>query len=201
MNTYPARQRGFTLVELMIAIAIIGILASLAIYGLGRLIGASKSTEAVNNVGTISRAILLASENAREKSEVIPLGQVSLPGINPWCPDCPSFTTCGPVPAAIPQGTKYQPKIGTGDDFEACCWSCISFGLQDPIHYQYSYHHAGDFEGPALGCPDPGPNGFEAVAKGDVDGDGTNSTFTLPVRVIGRTLSRATQVCTIKSEE
>lgn len=201
MKTRRARPRAFTLVELMIVIAIIGILAALAIYGLSRLIGSSKSTEAVNNLGTISRGIVLASENAREKSEVVPLGTESLPGINPWCPSCPAFTTCGPVPASIPAGTKYQPKIGGGEDFDACCWNCIGFKLQDPIHYQYAYHNAGDFDGPQVGCPDPGPNGFEAVAKGDVDGDGTESTFTLPIRLVGKSLTRASQVCSVKTDE
>ena len=53
----PIRQRntGFTLVELMIVVAIIGILAVLAIYGVSRYLKTSKTAEATNNVGAIAK--------------------------------------------------------------------------------------------------------------------------------------------------
>jgi len=47
-----------------------------------------------------------------------------------------------------------------------------------PHYYQYSYSQRGPYKGPARGGPDPGPNGFEAVAEGDLDGDGVTSLFT-----------------------
>ena len=48
-------DRGFTLIELMIVVAIIGILAVLAIYGVSRYLKTSKTAEATNNIGAIAK--------------------------------------------------------------------------------------------------------------------------------------------------
>lgn len=188
-------NRGFTLVELMIVIAIIGILAALAIYGVTRFIGSSKSAEARQTIGAISRAAQAAYERQTAPSEALAPGATSLAASQSIC------GTAAPVPAAIPVGAKYQPNPAEGQDFEtgdaSVGWKCLRFRMSDPITYQYSYVKGSSPISNQVNAAES----FEAGAQGDVDGDAVISQFALTGQIQNGGLTRSTQIFIVNESE
>lgn len=166
-------KRGFTLVELMIVVAIIGVLAALAIYGVTKYLASTKTAEAKNTVGAISRAASLAWDRETTTSDILPEGTASGTATHSLC-DSATEVPAG-LDAAVPAGTKYQPSTAAGADFnggtETAGWTCLKFSLSQPIIYQYHYLKDSTITGGLPGAPVYAANSFEAAAKGNIDGD------------------------------
>jgi type IV pilus assembly protein PilA len=173
----PQQKKGFPVWAIVLLVllglgSVLGItLVTLGIYGARRFIAASKTAEAKNSIGAISRDAVAAYESEQFGAE--PGG-----GANSI-----THRLCGsasPVPASIAsvKGLKYMPSSTPGTDFNSGDaqngWQCLKFSMSMPMYYRYQYHKGSGYLVPSIA---PGRDGFEASAQGDLDADGTLSTF------------------------
>ena len=169
MRTFR-KLRGFTLVELMIVVAIIGVLAALAIYGVTRYLRNSKTAEARAGVGAIAKGNVSYYNNEAGVTSVLLPGTSSAFSQN----ICAEGKAGKGVPAVAPKGKKYQSidsewkeafgVLGTG-------FSCLRFSMDQPQYFQYQYT-----TNAVLGTSPVGKV-FTAWAHGDLNGDGVTSNF------------------------
>jgi prepilin-type N-terminal cleavage/methylation domain-containing protein len=96
------KQAGFTLVEIMIVVAIIGLLAAIAIPNFVKARATAQANGCINNMRIIDGSISQwALENHQSQGATVPntttlanLGYLRTPGgINPQCPASGSYTT------------------------------------------------------------------------------------------------------------
>lgn len=158
--------RGFTLIELMIVVAILGILAAIAIPAMVGYIRRSKTSEATNNLNTLFKLSVVYYESERAEVRGTNAAQVG-------------FCQVGNAPTTpVAPGANKQSFGGPGlpAPFSS---SGLAFDVADYVYYGYNITSSE----PASNC-NGAPNRavvYTFRAIGNLDGDAILSTFEMAV--------------------
>lgn len=139
---FRLKKRGFTLIEMMIVVAILGILAAMAIPAFTKYVRRSKTSEALMNL----RKIFDGSVAYYERDFSTRFGQRVPPQFPGQGPDAvgatpgPNFCCGQPVPGGTTDKCLPQNEVGAWDQNT---WQALSFAVDDPHYFWYSYASVG----------------------------------------------------------
>lgn len=147
MKFLKNNKKGFTLIELMIVVAIIGILAAVAIPAFLKYIKKSKTTEARTNIRKVydGEVTYYSEEQVNQAGTIL----------------SKAFVACAATPTTVPGINK------AAGNWESADWQAVKFASDAPVLYQYVVSVGG------VGTT----SSFTARAIGDIDGDSTTSLF------------------------
>ncbi len=149
-------RKGFTLIELMIVVAIIGILAVVAIPGYMAYIANSKTSEAKENLKGIADGALsyFQTEHQADKAGMssftkqYPSCTKSLLKLSKASAAIETFTACkaatnpiGTKPTADTVGKKTTPAAAMFENVVP--WELLNFNISKPFYYYYTYASKG----------------------------------------------------------
>jgi type IV pilus assembly protein PilA len=167
MGTRRSRQQGYTLIELMAVVAIMGILATLAIYGVRKYVLSAKTAEPIEMIN----AIRAAQESY--KDETFRYLNVS------------AMTSYYPFAAKTDLGNKKMNWAG-GNSTERASWAQLGVNASNVVQFGYACT-AGQGAGipsfgtlgvaQSLGYPTTATDWYVVRAAGDRDENLVYATF------------------------
>jgi prepilin-type N-terminal cleavage/methylation domain-containing protein len=173
MRSSLTQRRGFTLIETMTVVVIVGVLATLAVYSVRRYINAAKSGEARQMILSIKAA----EEAYREETYQYLATTDSLANTSSLYPHVCMSTTPGRMKVAWEQAAtcdaaKAMRTLGVTATAPVMYGYAVDVAKANamptlPSTSTFSWGSAANVNGPA----------FAVVAMGDIDGNGTLSVF------------------------
>ena len=166
------KVKGFTLIELMIVVVILGVLAAVAVPAFIKYIRRAKTSEAEDKISEMYRsavAYFTAEQVNRGVGGASIMAQFpATVGPTPGtCQTCAAQNDSRCVPSAA--GGTYDPNaVGF---WGAQSWIALNFAITDPHYFVYTFTAANVVAARGVG------SAFTASANADLDADATCSTF------------------------
>jgi type IV pilus assembly protein PilA len=123
-------DRGFTLVEVLIVVAMVGILATLAIVSFNKLVDSAGTSEAVAMIQNIR-----AAEEAHKAETLVYLG-CSGCGANGCAPGAGDLTKYYPQTSGLPDDRKWHWVNPNHPDYG--CWNMLHATADGAVRFGYS---------------------------------------------------------------
>jgi len=164
MRTKKMAQQGFTLIELMIVVAIVGILAVVAVPMYRDAMTDAKKTEALVQLDKIGKQATLVYV---KDATFPPAAAAPTPA-----DDCCTQN----------EGNKKKCKVSP-DDWSTAPWKALNFKMTKDFYYQYAYtpkDNATKFEATATGDTNCDGTKVTYTINGEVVGGDPKTTMTEP---------------------
>lgn len=157
-------RRGFTLIELMIVVAILSILATVAVPAFIKYMRRAKTTEAINSLDKMYKgaAAYYTTPQVNQQGSKLPCQFPSNQGVTPVEGTCCSSNGQGGPDEDQDDRCDSQPNI-----WNTQTWNDLKFQMTDQHYFVYSFDSSGTLS----------DAGFTATANADLDCDGVQSTF------------------------